>query len=210
MGGCTLCNFQSQGRTSQTLPCTKIDAFEIALSFVLQEHRYKDIGDCHVLAKPSEIRLNSEGEYWDEWKFSGSGSGIHTTEWGICQRFRNPSSWLCKKCKNDEYENIALYKAEKGTTIYLSDNNPFSAYGAYTKIEILKNINRRMSGGGYAGNPIEIYGLEEDKTDNSFYKMTFHGVKGYLNREVSNVRVYFNHRKQSYARQVVSWKDISL
>ena len=182
--------------TSQALPCTKIDAFEIALSFVLDGG--ETLGSCHVRAKPSQIRLNDDGRYWDEWKFAGRGRYEKTTKWEICQLYRYVSRFACKKCKNDEYENIALYKAEKGTHIYLSDNSDFFGNGAYTKIEILKNINRPFPSreNFYEDNPIRIYGLEQDKTT-EYYKMTnsYTGSRGPLNREVSNVRVYFNHRK---------------
>ena len=150
--------------------------------------------------EPSSIRY----PYYDEWKYSGSGSGDKSTQWGLCSykvKWDRPNILECEKCKNDWADSIIIDRAEKGTRIFLSEHSDFYAYSAYTYIDILKNFDKYSSSVEEKYRQgIWIRSLSPESgsnTDNKYFKLTY--VKkgnGFwpLDQEVSNVRVYFDHR----------------
>ena len=147
---------------------------------------------------------------WDEWKFAGSGSSMWSRNWQLLSNYHWQSMAASGgTCKNDFYDNIRIYKAEKGTKIILYANPDHTATGTggYAVIEFLKNFHRDWFPVGHKYGPphewayrfyggIRINGFEHDETDNEYYKMTYHhrGGEESLNRRVSSLRVEFPHR----------------
>ena len=172
---------------------------EIALRFWLRGGGIRDDPDkCQITVEPSDIKY----PYYDEWKYSGSGSGDYSTQWGLCSYYmhrKRPNILECEKCHNDWVNNIIIDRAEKGTTIYFSEDSNFHSPGSYTVINILKNFDKDSSSvEDKYRQGIQIGALNWSTTDNKYFTMTYVckspcGVA--LTMGVSNVRVYFNHRK---------------
>ena len=105
--------------------------------------------------------------------------------------------YQCEKCHNNYFDNIRLYKAEKGTIIQLFDRQDGTDDDDYASIEILKSFDYKDKNSNpliYENEGIYIQGYESSKTDNEYYKMTFFrhkSGKGNLDRKVSNVGVIF-------------------
>lgn len=149
---------------------------------------------CGIDVEPSKIAW----PYSDEWKFAGKGKGAKSYYWRICTyAYTYPYNGIsdCHKCWNDDVEGILIKRAEKGTEIYLGNNSRFTGQGDYVMIKMLRNFNvDALDLGDENKEGILIRGLESSKTDNKYYKMRYKKHDGKLDGEVSNLRVYFQHR----------------
>ena len=150
---------------------------------------------CEIDVKDQDIT-----HYWDEWKFTKGGCKSSRNYWDVCMKKIDCGKYNkdCKeqpgkRCENNEFDSLKIWRAENGTEIRLYDDPVgFWSDDDVVIIKFLKDFDGEKS-----WRWLRIEGLEKsEKTE--YYEMTYYprsSTNG-LNRKVSQLFIAFENRPE--------------